>query len=65
MTGVGTSSINTTAMRAIRKSVMNALTAIRLEDQKSVALGFQAGASLVSPHATFNQVHLIIDARAF
>jgi hypothetical protein len=47
------------------EEVMNALTAIRLEDHESVALGFQAGASLVSPHATFNQVHLIIDGAHF
>ena len=47
------------------EEVMNALTVVRLEDQKSVALGFQAGASLVSPHATFNQVHLIIEGVHF
>jgi Transcriptional regulator, AbiEi antitoxin, Type IV TA system len=47
------------------EDVMNTLSAITLDDQRSAALGFQAGASLVSPHATFNQVHLIIDAARF
>jgi len=30
-----------------------------------IALGFQAGANLVSPYATFNQVHLLIDGSSF
>jgi len=29
------------------------------------ALGFQAGAYLVAPHATFNQVHILIDGKSF
>jgi len=47
------------------EDVMNMVSKITLEDERSAALGFQAGASLVSPHATFNQVHLIIDAAHF
>jgi len=34
-------------------------------DSRLWALGFQAGAYIVSPHATFNQVHLLIDGKAF
>ncbi len=29
------------------------------------ALGFQAGANLIAPHSTFNQVHLLIEGRSF
>ena len=34
-------------------------------DRVKFALGFQAGAYLVSPYSTFNQVHLIIDGGSF
>jgi hypothetical protein len=34
-------------------------------DNVKFALGFQAGAYLVSPYSTFNQVHLVIDGNSF
>ena len=38
----------------------------RLDSDNALwALGFQAGAYLIAPHATFNQVHLLIDGKSF
>ncbi|MGD0855740.1 MAG: type IV toxin-antitoxin system AbiEi family antitoxin [Dehalococcoidia bacterium] len=34
-------------------------------DNGKIALGFQAGANLVAPYATYNQVHLLIDGSSF
>ena len=35
------------------------------DDSGKAALGFQAGANLVAPYATYNQVHLLIDGSSF
>ena len=46
------------------QEVMERVSRADLGDE-SVALGFQAGASLVAPYASFNQVHAIVDGRLF
>ncbi len=45
--------------------VMNRISKLSNNVLEKCALGFQAGASLIAPYATFSQVHLIIDGRAF
>jgi hypothetical protein len=47
------------------QEVLERISKLNLDSDKSVALGFQAGAYLVSPYSTFNQVHLMIDGRSF
>jgi hypothetical protein len=43
------------------QDVLERVAGLRLEDDRLCALGFQAGAYLVAPHASFNQVHLLVD----
>lgn len=47
------------------QKVLEKISELNLNRSKLVALGFQAGAYLVSPYSTFNQVHLIIDGHSF
>ncbi len=47
------------------QELLGRISNINLESDKSIALGFQAGAYLLSPYATFNQIHLIIDGHSF
>jgi len=47
------------------QEVLDRISTLNLDSDKSAALGFQAGAHLVSPHSTFNQVHLIIGGYSF
>lgn len=47
------------------REVMERVSRVDLGDDRSVAFGFQAGASLVAPYASFNQVHVIVDGRLF
>ena len=47
------------------QEVLERISGLNLDNDKSVALGFQAGAYLVAPYSTFNQVHLIIDGHSF
>jgi len=47
------------------QEVLERISVLSLDSDKLVAIGFQAGAYLVSPYSTFNQVHLMIDGRNF
>lgn len=47
------------------QGVLERISELNLDSDKMIALGFQAGAYLVSPYSTFNQVHLMIDGRSF
>lgn len=47
------------------QDVLDKISELKLESDKSAALGFHAGASLVAPYTTFNEVHLILDGRSF
>ena len=47
------------------QEVIERISELNLDSAKMIALGFQAGAYLVSPYSTFNQVHLMIDGRSF
>ena len=47
------------------QEVLERISELNLDRDKSVALGFQAGAYMVSPYSSFNQVHLVIDGRSF
>jgi hypothetical protein len=47
------------------QEVLERISELNLDSDKLVALGFQAGAYLISPYSTFNQVHLMIDGRSF
>src|SRR4030042_5377443 len=47
------------------QEVLERIGELHLDRDKSVALGFQAGAYLVPPYSSFNQVHLVIDGRSF
>jgi len=47
------------------REVLERVEKLDLEKDGKVALGFQAGAYLVSPYSNFNQVHLLIDGSSF
>ena len=47
------------------EEVLERISELNLSNDKMFALGFQAGAYLVSPYSTFTQVHLIVDGRSF
>ena len=47
------------------REIFEKINGLNLYRNKIVALGFQAGAYLVSPHSVFNQVHLLVDGRSF
>jgi predicted transcriptional regulator len=47
------------------QEVLKKISKPNLASNRMIALGFQAGAYLVSPYSTFNQVHLLIDGRSF
>lgn len=47
------------------ENVLERVAGLRLKDERLCALGFQAGAYLVAPHASFNQVHLLVDGYSF
>lgn len=43
------------------REILDKISRLNLRGDKMVALGFQAGAYLVSPYSAFNQVHLLLD----
>ena len=47
------------------QQVLEKISGLNLYRDKIIALGFQAGAYLVSPYSTFNQVHLLVDGPSF
>ena len=47
------------------RGVLERVARLDLDEEGKVALGFQAGAYLVSPYATFDQVHVLIDGISF
>lgn len=47
------------------QEVLEKIGDLNLYPDKSFALGFQAGAYLVSPYSSFNQVHVVIDGKSF
>jgi DNA-binding transcriptional regulator YhcF (GntR family) len=47
------------------EKIMEMISKLNLDSGGQTALGFQAGASLVSTFATFHEVHLMIDGRYF
>lgn len=47
------------------QEILERVSKLTLEHDRSYALGFQAGAYLVAPYASFNQVHLLIDGGSF
>ncbi len=47
------------------QEVLERIGELHLDRDKAVALGFQAGAYLVSPYSSFNQVHLVLEGRSF
>jgi len=47
------------------QKVLEKISGLNLHRDKIIALGFQAGAYLVSPYSTFNQVHLLVDGPSF
>jgi hypothetical protein len=47
------------------REVLQKISGLNLYRDKVIALGFQAGAYLVSPYSTFNQVHLVVDGLSF
>lgn len=47
------------------QEILKKISELKLDNENMIALGFQAGAYLVSPYSTFNQVHLIIDGNSF
>jgi hypothetical protein len=47
------------------REVLEKISGLNLYRDKIIALGFQAGAYLVSPYSTFNQVHLLVDGPSF
>ena len=47
------------------QEVLDKIGRLKLSQDKACALGFQAGAYLVAPHAAFNQVHLLVDGFSF
>jgi len=47
------------------QEVLKKISGLNLYRDKVIALGFQAGAYLVSPYSTFNQVHLLVDGPSF
>jgi hypothetical protein len=47
------------------REVLEKIRRLNLYKDSMIALGFQAGAYLVSPYSTFNQVHLLVDGPSF
>jgi hypothetical protein len=47
------------------REVLEKIRGLNLYRDKVIALGFQAGAYLVSPYSIFNQVHLLVDGPSF
>lgn len=47
------------------REVLDKISRLNLYKDRMIALGFQAGAYLVSPYSTFNQVHLLVDGHSF
>lgn len=47
------------------REVLEKIGGLNLYKDRMIALGFQAGAYLVSPYSAFNQVHLLIDGPSF
>jgi hypothetical protein len=47
------------------REVLDKISRLNLYKGRMTALGFQAGAYLVSPYSTFNQVHLLVDGPSF
>lgn len=47
------------------RELLEKIGRLKLSQDRAYALGFQAGASLVAPHAVFNQVHLLLDGFSF
>ena len=47
------------------REVLEKISGLNLYRDKVIALGFQAGAYLVSPYSIFNQVHLLVDGSSF
>jgi hypothetical protein len=47
------------------REVLEKISGLNLYGDRIIALGFQAGAYLVSPYSAFNQVHLVVDGLSF
>ena len=47
------------------REILQKISGLSLYRDGMIALGFQAGAHLVSPYSTFNQVHLLVDGLSF
>jgi hypothetical protein len=47
------------------REILDKISRLNLHKGRMIALGFQAGAYLVSPYSTFNQVHLLVDGPSF
>jgi hypothetical protein len=47
------------------REVLAKISGLNLYKDGMIALGFQAGAYLISPYSTFNQVHLLVDGPSF
>ena len=47
------------------RGVLERVARLGLGNDRIIALGFQAGAYLVSPYATFDQVHVLVDGASF
>ena len=47
------------------REVLEKIRRLDVNQDRIIALGFQAGAYLVSPYSTFNEVHLLVDGSSF
>lgn len=47
------------------QEILDKISGLNVAHDNMIALGFQAGAYLISPYSTFNEVHLLIDGRSF